>query len=88
MSGSTRFASWDANTDGRSSGKTCLLHCTGRTADTLDCTDDFHQAPMLDDVVVEPPEEYLSRLRAAGKCTNIWWKLQKQLPGRRRAGQR
>ena len=24
---------------------------------TLDCTDAFHQAPELDDVVVEPPEE-------------------------------
>ena len=33
-------------------------------------------------------EEYLNRLRAAGKSTNIRWKLQKQLPGRRQAGQR
>ena len=48
----------------------------------------FHQAPEPDDVVVEPPEDYLSRLRAADKSTNIWWKLQKQLPGRRQAGQR
>ena len=40
------------------------------------------------ELVVEPPKEYLSRLRAAGMCTNIWWKLQKQLPGRRQAGQR
>ena len=56
---------------------------------TLGCTDGFHQAPELDDVVVEPPEEYfLNRLRAAGMCTNIWWKLQKQLPGRRQAEQR
>ena len=55
---------------------------------TLDCTDAFHQAPEPDDVVVEPPEEYLNGLRAAGKSTNIWWKLQKQLPGRRQAGQR
>ena len=74
-------------------------NCTGRTVDilslkrrvptfTLDCTGAFHQAPELDDVVVEPPEEYLNRLRAAGQCTNMWWKLQKQLPGRRQAGQR
>ena len=55
---------------------------------TLDCTDAYHQAPELDDVVVEPPKEYLNRLRAAGKCTNIWWKLQQQVPGRRQAGQR
>ena len=33
---------------------------------TLDCTDAYHQAPELDGVVVEPPEEYLNRLRAAG----------------------
>ena len=74
-------------------------YCTGRIVDilslkrrvptvTLDCTYAFHQAPELEDVVVEPPEEYLNRLRASGMCTNIWWKLQKQLPGRRQAGQR
>ena len=55
---------------------------------TLDRTDAFHQAPELEDVVVKPPEEYMNRLRASGMCTNIWWKLQKQLPGRRQAGQR
>ena len=59
-------------------------YCTGRIVDilsfkrcvptfTLDWTDVFHQAPEPDDVVVEPPEEYLNRLRAAGKCTNLWW---------------
>ena len=74
-------------------------YCTGLIVDilslkrrvptfALDCTDAFHQAPELDDVVVEPKEEYLNRLRAAGKCTNIWSKLQPQLPGRRQAGQR
>ena len=73
-------------------------YCTGRTVDilslrqrvqtfTLDCTDACHQAPELGDVVVQPPEEYLSRLRRAAKCTNIWWKLERQLPGRRHAGQ-
>ena len=44
--------------------------------------------PCWMDVVVEPPEEYLNRLRAAGMSTDIWWKLQKQLLGRRHAGQR
>ena len=59
-------------------------YCTGRVVDilslkrrvptfTLGCTDAFHQAPEPDDVVVEPPEEYLNRLRAAGRSTNIWW---------------
>ena len=88
------------NTDGRSSRKTCspqeletalgdILSLKRRVPTfTLDCTDAFHQAPEPDDVVVEPPEEYLNRLRAAGMCTNIWWKLQKQLLGRRQAGQR
>ena len=98
MSGSTKFASWDVNTDGRSSGKTCSPRerptaldelCIRRVPTfTLDCTDAFHQAPELDDVVQEPPEEYLNRLRAAVMCTNIGWTLQKQLPGRRQAGQR
>ena len=55
---------------------------------TLDCTDAHHQAPELDDVVAEPSEEYLNRLRAAVMSTDIWWKQQKQLPGRRQAGQR
>ena len=74
-------------------------YCTGQIFDilslkrrlptfTLDCTDASHQVPELGDVMVDPPDEYLNRLRAAGKCTNIWWKLQKQLPGRRQAGQR
>ena len=60
-------------------------YCTGRIVDILSlkrrvptfilgCTDAYHQAPVLDDVVVEPPEEYLNRLRAAGKprpqCTD------------------
>ena len=80
MSGSTRFASWDANTDGRSSGKTCLPQELHTALDdivdilslkrrvptfTQDCTDAYHQAPELDDVVVEPPEVYLNRLRAS-----------------------
>ena len=74
-------------------------YCNGRIVDilslkrrvptfTLDCTGAYHQVPELDDVVVEPPEEYLNRLRAAGMSTDIWWKLHKQLPGRRQAGQR
>ena len=61
-------------------------YCTGRNVDilslkrrvptfALDCTDAYHQAPELDDVVVEPPEEYLNRLRAAGMSTHIWWRL-------------
>ena len=63
--------------------------CTGRIVDILSLKlHGYHQAPELDDVVVEPPEEFLKRFRAAGMSTDIWWKLQKQLPGRRQAGQR
>ena len=51
-------------------------YCTGRIVDilslkrrvptlTLDCTDAFHQAPELENVVVEPPEENLNRLRGS-----------------------
>ena len=74
-------------------------YCTGRIVDlmalklevptfTLDCTDAYHQAPELEDIVVEPPPEYLARLAAEGRSTHIWWKLERQLPGRRPAGQR
>ena len=75
MSGSTKFASWDANTDGRSSGKTYFFaprtsHCTGRIVDILSLKrhvptftlDSFIRLPEVDDVVVEPPKEYLNRL--------------------------
>ena len=59
-----------------------VSYCTGRIVDilslkrrvptfTLDCTDAFHQAPGLDDVVVEPPEQYLNRLRAADMSLHI-----------------
>ena len=35
--------------------------------------------------MVDPPQEYLDMLRAEGKDTDIYWKLKKQLPGRRTA---
>ena len=89
MSGSTKFASWDVNIWQESREDLFApgaSYCTGRSVDilslkrrvptfTLDCADAYHQAPELDDVVVEPPEYYLNHLRAAGMCTNIWWKL-------------
>ena len=54
---------------------------------TLDCTNACHQAPELDDVVVESPEECLNRARVQPACAqNIWWKLQKQWPRRRQDG--
>ena len=38
--------------------------------------------------MLDPPLEYLKRLEDAGGDANIKWKLLKQLPGRRPAGQR
>ncbi|CAK0797434.1 unnamed protein product, partial [Prorocentrum cordatum] len=52
---------------------------------TLDATDAFYQAPEHEDVVVDPPQEYLDRLQAEGRSTGIYWKLKRQLPGRRTA---
>ena len=54
-----------------------VSYCIERIVDILS----LKQAPELDDVVVEPPEEYLSRLRTAGMSTDIWWKLQKAIAG-------
>ena len=58
-------------------------YCTGRIVDilsvkrrvptfTLDCTDAYHQAPELEDVVVEPPEEYSESLTSG-------WQMHKHL---------
>jgi hypothetical protein len=63
------------------------LKNSGWTTFELDAVDAFYQAPEHENVVVDPPEEYLERLRAEGKSTDVVWKLLKQLPGRRPAGQ-
>ncbi|CAK0865232.1 unnamed protein product [Prorocentrum cordatum] len=52
---------------------------------TLDATGAFYRAPEHEDVVVDPPQEYLDRLQAEGKSTDIYWKLKRQLLGRRTA---
>ena len=80
MSGGTKFASWYVNPGGKSFGKTCsprelhiaLAEFWTRTF-TLDCTDAFHQARELDDVVVEPPQEYLIESLASS------WQVHKHL---------
>lgn len=38
-------------------------------------------------VVVPPPKEFVEQERAAGRPTNILWRLKKILPGRRRRRQ-
>ncbi|CAK0869723.1 unnamed protein product [Prorocentrum cordatum] len=57
----------------------------GFEAMALDATDAFYQAPEHEDVVVDPPQEYPDRLQTEGKSTDIYWKLKRQLPGRRTA---
>ncbi|CAK0835553.1 unnamed protein product [Prorocentrum cordatum] len=52
---------------------------------TLDATDAFYQAPEHEDAVVDPPQEYLDMLQAECRSTDIYWRLKKQLPGRRKA---
>ena len=52
-----------------------------------DAVDAYYQAPQHEEVVVEPAPEYLERLAKAGRDTDIVWRLRRQVPGRRAAGQ-
>ena len=52
-----------------------------------DAVDACYQAPEHEEVVVELALEYLERLTKAGRDTDIVWRLRRQLPGRRAAGQ-
>ena len=49
--------------------------------------DAHHQAPEHEEVVVELAPEYLERLTKAERDTDTVWRLRRQLPGRRAAGQ-
>ena len=51
-----------------------------------DAVDAYFPALEHEEVIVEPAPEYLTRLEAAGKNTDIVWRLRRQLPGRRPAG--
>ena len=53
----------------------------------VDAVDAHYQAPEHEEVVVEPAPEHLERLAKAGRDTDIVWRLRRQLPGRRAAGQ-
>ena len=96
MSGSSRFASWDTNTDGRNSGKTCLPRELRTALDVLwtssrsnvVCPPSFWTARMLTTKLPSWMVWWLNHLKCICMSTDIWWKLQKQLPGRRQAGQR
>ena len=52
-----------------------------------DAVDAYYQAPEHEEVVVEPASECVERLAKAGRDTDIVWRLRRQLPGRRAAGQ-
>ena len=52
-----------------------------------DAVDAYCQAPEHEEVVVEPAPEYLERLTKARRDTDTVWRLRRQLPGRRAAGQ-
>ena len=52
-----------------------------------DAVDAYYQAPEHEEVAVEPAPEYLERRAKAGRDTDIVWRLRRQLPGRRAAGQ-
>ena len=47
----------------------------------------IYQAPEHEEVVVEPAPEYLERLAKAGRDTDMVWRLRRQVPRRRAAGQ-
>ena len=49
--------------------------------------DAYYQAPEHEELAVEPAPEYLERFAKAGRGTDIVWRLRRQLPGRRAAGQ-
>ena len=52
-----------------------------------DAVDVYCQAPEHEVVVVEQAPEYLERLAKAGRDTDLLWRLRRQLPVRRAAGQ-
>ena len=47
----------------------------------------YYQAPEHEEEIVEPAPEYLERLARGGKDAKVVWRLRRQLPGRRSAGQ-
>ena len=54
----------------------------------IDCVSAFYQTPEDTECYCDPPKEWLIARRKAGLDTDVVWKLKKQLPGRRIAGER
>ena len=93
---------WTRIQMGRTSGEDLFspgaTHSASRVTDFLalkmgletfeaDAVDAYYQAPEHEEVVVEPALEYLERRAKGGRDTDIVWRLRRQLPGRRAAGQ-
>ena len=54
----------------------------------LDCVGAYYQTKQDEDIYVDPPEEWLAARRQQGLDDNVTWRLLKQLPGQRAAGNR
>ena len=52
-----------------------------------DAVDEHDQAPDHEEAIVESAPEYLKTIEAESKDTDIVWRLRRQLPGWRSAGQ-
>ena len=71
----------------------CAMHSAGQVIVSValkpgletseaDAVDAYCQAAEHEEVLVAPAPEYLKRIGAAGKHTDIVWRLRRQLPGR------
>ena len=52
------------------------------------CTSAFYHADEPEEVYVKPPAEWIAKQVEQGQPNDAMWRLKKQLPGRRTAGQR
>jgi hypothetical protein len=54
----------------------------------MDCTSAFYHSDEPEEVYVRPPPERIAKQIKADLPSDVMWRLRKQLPGRRTAGQR
>mgnify|MGYP002173304101 FL=1 len=60
----------------------------GHASFIMDSTSAFYHADEPEEVYVKPPAEWIAKQIELGQPNDVVWKLKKQLPGRRTAGQR
>ena len=53
----------------------------------LDVVDAYYHAEELEEVYVDPPLAFIEQLKRKGENIDVMWRLRRQLPGRRKAGQ-